>query len=82
MKMLTVLDTKGGYYKTPFFTKTTGDALRAFETIAKDPNHEIGKFPSDFTLMELGSWDDLKAKMSILENPIILANASEYANKQ
>lgn len=57
-RVFAVLDSKVGTFAQPFFAATTASALRSFGAAAMDPNSMLGKHPSDFTLYELGSFDD------------------------
>lgn len=82
MKMYSIHDSKAEAYFTPIYFRTTGEALRAFESTCKDPESNLSRYPSDFTLVEIGAFDELTAKIETHAQPTILANASEYALKQ
>ena len=57
-KIFSVFDSKAELYLTPFFMKTKGEAVRGFEDVANDKNSAIGRHPEDYTLFELGEYDD------------------------
>lgn len=57
-KIFTVFDLKSEAYLQPFFLDTLGQAKRAITDCVNDPNHQFGKHPSDYTLHELGTYDD------------------------
>lgn len=59
-KMYTLFDSKSECYVAPFYAKAKGDALRQIISVVNDVNskHEFGKYPEDFTLFEIGSFDD------------------------
>lgn len=57
MRMYTIYDTKAEWYDDPRCIRTDGEARRAFEELAKDPNSKITKHPEDFLLYRIGSWD-------------------------
>ncbi|AZL82930.1 nonstructural protein [Apis mellifera associated microvirus 29] len=78
MKIFTVHDSKAEAYLPPFYMKTKGEALRAFETTVKDTNSQFNKYPHDYTLVELGNFDENSAAIVTHQAPLILANASEY----
>lgn len=81
MKIFSVHDSKAEAYLTPIYFKTKGEAIRAFETACKDQNTNFAKYPSDYTLVEIGEFDE--STSSILNTPpIILANASEFKTLQ
>jgi len=78
MKIFSVHDMKAEAYLPPIFVKSTGEAMRIFETTCKDTNTNFNKYPHDYTLVELGEWDEQSATFLTSEKPRILANASEY----
>lgn len=81
MKIYCVYDCKVESYGTPFFFKTKGDALRGFSEVANDLKTQIGKYPQDFTLFELGSYDELTGKFTIYSTPVALGVAIEYVKQ-
>ncbi|WNK13448.1 MAG: nonstructural protein [Microvirus sp.] len=52
------LDTKTGYFSTPFFMPHRGQAIRAAIDIGQDPNTTVGRHPADFILCEVACFDD------------------------
>lgn len=52
------LDTKVGAYTAPFFMPHRGQAIRAASELAGDRQTTIGRHPADFSLVELGTFDD------------------------
>lgn len=56
MKMFSIFDSKAQTYCTPFFSQTLGTALRDFAFAANDKTTNIGRYPSDFVLFELGEF--------------------------
>ena len=57
-KVFTVYDDKSEAYLQPFFLDTVGQARRAITDCVNDVNHQFCKHPSDYTLFELGTFDD------------------------
>lgn len=78
LKIYTVYDSKAECYLQPFYCKSKGDALRSFAEIANDKQAQIGKYPEDFTLFELGSWDESTCLFSIHKGSIALGCAIEF----
>lgn len=76
-KIFSVYDSKAKTYNTPFLELNIGTAVRAFETAIKEGNTMFSKYPTDYTLFELGSFDDQKAKYELLATPISLVMAQE-----
>lgn len=55
--MFSVYDQKAEAYLEPFTAQTSGVAIRMFEQAANDQNHNFGKFAGDYTLFEVGVFD-------------------------
>lgn len=53
-----LLDNKTGHFSTPFFFNHRGHAIRAVMELGADPNTTVGRHPADFTLCEIGIFDD------------------------
>lgn len=68
--MYTVFDVKTGAYMVPFYQPTRGAAERAFIDAVRDPSHTFAKHPEDFTLFEIGSFDDGDASFDLRKSLI------------
>lgn len=77
-KVFTIYDCKAEMYLPPFYFKTAGQATRAFEESCNDPQHQFHKHPEDYTLFELGTYDDNSAVFEIGATPYALGKALEY----
>lgn len=77
VKMFAIRDAKTETYMQPFFSPTTAAAIRSFAQLANDPNSSVGQWPDDFTLFELGSFEDSVA-MFETHSPHSLGLASEH----
>ncbi len=77
-KIFTVYDSKAEAHLPPFFSPATGLALRAFETAANTPDHDFNKYPGDYTLFELGFFDEIKCDWAFHEAKINLGTALEF----
>ena len=58
LKAYTVRDSKSEAFMKPFFNTTHGEAERNFRTAVNDPQSTMSKFPEDFDLYYLGTYDD------------------------
>lgn len=76
--LYSVHDSKAEVYERPFVMRNKAEAIRAMETTTKDTTTKFNKFPTDFTLVELGEWDDVTGSIVCHEKPIIIANCSEF----
>lgn len=75
-----VFDSKVGMYAQPFFMRTKAEALRGWQTVANDPETNIAKFPEDYSLFELGEYDEERGAFMNHPAPLNLGLASQYQN--
>lgn len=77
-RIFSVHDSAAQAYLPPFYMKTAGEAIRAFETTVKDTNSQFNRFPADYTLVELGEFDENTAEIISYPTPKIMQKASAY----
>ena len=78
MKVFTIFDSKVGAYLPPMFFRSRGEAIRVFETLTNESGHQFNKYPGDYSLFELGDYDDLTAKFVLLPTPTSIGVAIEF----
>lgn len=78
LKMFTVHDVKAEAYLQPFFLHTKGQAIRSITEAVSNPEHQFAKYPADFTLFELGEYDDSNGQITSHAAPISLGNLLEF----
>lgn len=78
LKVFTVYDQAAKAYLQPFFTATTTQAIRTFREIVNQKDHLFNKYPGDYTLFELGEWDDNSAAFHDYEVPVKLGLGLEF----
>lgn len=78
LKMFTVYDQGVEAYMQPFCCKSKGEAIRSFTETANDPNSQLYKYAPDFTLMEIGEWDDQTGLVKTHTAKITLGTALEF----
>lgn len=78
MKIFATYDTKVEKYIRPFFFETTNQAIRSIETICSDPTSDFNKYPFDYVFFELGEWDEVSAKFTLLNAPHSLGLAKDF----
>jgi hypothetical protein len=78
LKVFTIYDQKTEAYKQPFFMTTKGEAIRGLLEVLDNPQHAFSKYPADFTIFELGEYDDSNGKMLPLPAPISHGSLLEY----
>lgn len=76
-KVCVVFDSKVEAYGTPMFFRSTGEALRSFTDEAnKAPSESaVASHPEDYTMFEIGTWDDRLGVVQLYEARKSLANA-------
>lgn len=63
-KAFSLYDSKADIYMPPFFCGTVGQAIRSVVEAAADGRTTLGRYPQDFSLMELGSFDDVTGSLT------------------
>ena len=81
-KIFTVYDSKAELFMQPFFMPTTGQAIRSFEDTCNDSSTMFSKHPADFTLFEIGSFEDVTCEIYINDAKVNLGTALEYVQTQ
>ena len=73
-KIFSIYDTKAEAYLPPFFVHQEALALRAFSDAVNTEGHQFNMHPGDYTLFNIGAWDDNDCKIITNKTPINLAN--------
>lgn len=81
LRVYAVFDSKVEAFMTPFFVRTRGEALRAFQDSVNQENSSFRMHPADFTLFELGDWDELHGQFTLLKTPYSLGLAQDFLVK-
>lgn len=81
LKIYVVYDSKAEAYMQPFFMRSRGEALRGWQDACNDTKTQFNKFPEDFTLFEIGEYDELTAKIIQPNAHTALGKALEYVKK-
>lgn len=79
-KAFAVFDSKAGNFGVPFFTAVTAVAVRMFTDLILDNTSTVSRHPEDFSLFEIGSFDDVKGVLMPLGIPINLGLASVFVS--
>jgi hypothetical protein len=56
--MYTVYDSKSETYTNPFYFRNKGECIRSFTETVNDSQSTFSKYPADFTLFEIGDFDE------------------------
>ncbi len=63
VRAFAVLDLKAKAFLVPIFYPEVGQAVRMFTDAINEPKHLFSKHPEDYTLHEIGLYDDNTAKL-------------------
>lgn len=69
MKIFAVFDHKAEAFLRPFFSETTGLALRGFTDAVNEAGHEMNRHPEDYVLYEFGEIDVQTGEGELLDTP-------------
>lgn len=81
-KVFTVYDSKSEVYSPPFFLLSRGEGIRAFSEVVNDPSTSPGKYPEDFTLFEIGQFDETNCKFVLYSTPTSLGLGVEFVKNR
>lgn len=81
MKIFTVYDFKVRHFLPPQFYRNAGEALRAFQLSCENQESQFNKFPKDFTLYEIGEWNDETGEILMLDKHKPLSSAYDYVTE-
>ena len=76
-KVFGVRDTKALAFLQPFFSASTGAAVRAFGDAVNEGNSPLSKHPEDYLLYEIGDFDDQTGEL-IACNPLKMLGCGKW----
>lgn len=79
--IFTVFDSKAAAYLQPFYASTKGVAIRQFSDAVNDPGHQFARHGEDYTLFELGHFDDQNAQFHLHSTPLSIGVAVEFTKE-
>lgn len=82
LKIFAIYDSKAECYYPPMFHATTGLAVRQFTELANSPETMVGKYPADYSLFEIGLFDNGNAQIKPAPHHKNLGKGLEYLNKE
>lgn len=84
MKMLlfTVFDSAAKLFLPPFEARTAEEAIRRFRTTVNSPESQINKYPEDYTLFEVGEFDQESGLLIPLATPHSLGVAITFLEQK
>jgi hypothetical protein len=79
--VFSVHDSKADAFLPPFILPKEAMALRAFSDCVNSEDHQFGKNPEDYTLFELGSFNDETGQYLLHRSIISKGNGLEFRLK-
>lgn len=80
-KVFSVYDSAIQCYKQPFLCLSRGEALRSWMQAVTDKELPFHQSPADYTLFEIGEYDDHSGAYSMLEAKVNLGTATQAMAK-
>lgn len=82
LKMFAVYDSKAECYDKPFCMLTKGECIRGFSEAAQDPKSHLGKYPGDYTLFEIGEYEQNTGNITVHKVKLNLGTALEHKKEK
>ncbi len=70
LKVFSIYDSKAAAFNTPVYSVAVGTMIRSFASACNDRSTELCKHAGDFTLFELGEFDEKSGKFVMHETPV------------
>lgn len=78
LKVFCCYDSKAEAYMQPFFMNSRGEAIRSWIDVVNDGKSAISRYPTDFTLFEIGEFDDSTGQVQMHSSYVSLGVAIEH----
>ena len=77
-KIFSIHDAKAFAYLPPFILPRKEMAMRTFSDCVNSNTHQFGVHPADYTLTELGTFDDSNAKITLHDVPLTMGTGLDF----
>lgn len=77
-KCFTVFDSKASVFMQPFYMRAGGEAVRAFAASIARSGHPFHDYPADYTLFEIGEFDDDTGTFTNYDVKVNLGNGVQF----
>lgn len=74
-------DSSAKLYTSPFFCASEQQALRGVEAAFNQENTNLAQYPQDFTLYEIGTYDESTGYIESLDIPVKIINCQDHKVK-
>jgi hypothetical protein len=82
VKVYSVYDSKAKTWEQPQFVVNKGAAARSWYDLVNQQNTQYNKHPEDYTLYEIGQWDDQAGIVTTYEKKESLGIAIEHVKDE
>lgn len=81
LSVFAIFDTTVKAWMRPLYARNAQEMLRQFSEAVEDPQSQLSRHPADFTLFQLGTFDDNEGTFEIFPAPVRLAMAQDFVKK-
>lgn len=78
MTAASVYDSKAKTFSPPMFFRTAAEAVRSFGSAVQDKTGAIGQYPADYSLVQVGTFDDETAELHPVAPIRILTTGNDF----
>lgn len=79
--LCSLYDSKAQRWFTPLNFRNRADALRQLETMVNEGQNEVSRWPADFTLFQIGTYEDLTGEIKPCDKvPLVVALDLKHRN--
>lgn len=82
MRVYSVFDSKAAAFLPPFFCANAAVALRSFTRAVQEEGTDFNRFAADYTLFEVGTWDQSSGEFVSHEAKVSLGCGVEFLAKE
>lgn len=75
LTVFAIYDSGISTWMPPIYARNKGEMLRQFMDACNDPGSKLAKHPQDYTLFEIGTFDDDKCIFNLHKTPVRLVMA-------
>lgn len=81
-KLFSLFDRKTKIFHPPIYCHNTGHALRVYQSALKNgQSNMISEYPEDFTIYQVGSFDDNNGQITGVEQPEFICQLEDLTER-
>lgn len=81
LKMFMIFDSAVGAFDRPLFAHSKGEMLRDWNMVVNDEKLKFKQAPGDYTLFEVGEFDNISGQVTMYQAKSNLGTATEFIRK-